>query len=130
MLLSALNKLPPIAADVFRGEVGSTYDHQKALERYSSIPAEGGIYQPAQFTSTTRGRTVESQSFINDYQILYFIKGKTGRNMSEISTRPYEDEVLFLPYTRFRVLKKEIITMEKTTKYPQTRKYIITLKEI
>ena len=88
-LRAALDKLPD-----YRGTV---------LRRVTLKPEQLGKYIPGQvviehmFTSTSKSRPYEGDTH-------FVIRSRTGKDISGLSARPHEEEVLFRYGTRFRVL--------------------------
>lgn len=90
-LNAALDRLPP---------------HVGVTERGSSVPAnELAQYQPGiiieerAFTSTGKGKKFSGN-------VSFEIHGRTGRDVSKLSSHPHEKEVLFKSGTRFKVVSR------------------------
>lgn len=133
VLLSALNKLPASKGNVLRGELYSVHekkDHAEALRRFESYKVNEEFVSKG-FWSTTKGLRKESRgSFITNAFIVLKIKSKTARDIEMLSHHPEEEEWLFLPNTRFRVISKQKLAREKTAAHPYDYYYEIVLKEL
>lgn len=139
-LLSALLKLPPYdknmnkAFNVERGEFNGNaenYDAVAAQARYDSfIPGE--VFENRGFWSTTRGQEAGARGhFLNYAMIVYKIKSKSGRSIERLSHRPDEEEVLFLPLRKFKVISKQKVPRtEMVAQYPLDFNYQIDLEEL
>lgn len=135
VLLSALNKLPLHVEDIRRGEMYEIISVEKkdpvaAKKRYDSyVPEEEFVAKG--FWSATRATQIESRArFLRNAMITYKIFSKTGRNIEELSFYPEEEEVLFLPNTRFKIKSKQILERVATKEYPYNYAYEVTLEEI
>ena len=108
----------------------ATYRHSKQLEKaLSKLPAyDGTVYRKAdlteaQFSKYKTGSVTIERGFTSSSTEMgtwsgsykYQIKSKTGRNITQLSSHPGENEVLFLPNTGFRVTKVSgnVIYMEE-----------------
>lgn len=144
-LVSGLNRLPSFEGTVFRSEFSSaglghglTQEEllRRALERYSSfaqtLPQDkNSLYRPEGFMSTTLGSQEEAKKmYVDNALLLLVIESKTGRKISYLSSREYEEEVLFQPGSSFEIIKKEIVEKVKTEEYPFDFQYVIHLREI
>jgi len=135
VLLSAVNRLPLLTADIRRGEMYEfefikKKDPLAAKKRYDSYIAEEEFVAKG-FWSATRATKIESRGrFLRNAMIIYKIRSKTGRNIEEISFYPEEEEVLFLPNTRFKVKSKQILERAVTQEYPFDYAYEVTLEEL
>ncbi|GAM51263.1 hypothetical protein NSK11_contig00108-0001 [Nocardia seriolae] len=87
---SALEKLPIYDGTVWRGA------HLTAEELARYVP--GAKVSESSFTSTSRD---PRRTFVNNVE--FVIHSETGRDISSISARPGEREVLFAPGTTFEV---------------------------
>ncbi|WP_413290752.1 ADP-ribosyltransferase [Bdellovibrio sp. HCB337] len=133
MIVSALNKLPTYKGIVYRGDFISFQSaFKEAHKYYDSLPEVGGIHTFLGFTSTTEGKSPASRKeYIENAALSYVIKSKSGRSIKDASTRKNEEEeVLFLPQSKFRVIKKERVPVEPTDEYPFTERFVIHLEEI
>lgn len=109
-LKHALAKLPPYKGDVIRG-----------IEPYSGLLKDfpvGSIYQPTQFLSTTLAE--DSNGGYTGRPVLIRIHSKNGRDITRF-TNYRENEVLFSPGSKFRVLSVE--------KQPRAKHWEIRLSE-
>ncbi len=135
VLLSALNKLPFYQSQVWRGEMYSISSGEKkdpvlAKERYDSYVI-GEEFVAKGFWSTTKATRIESRGrFLRNAMIIYRIQSKTGRSIEELSYYPEEEEVLFLPNTRFKVLDKTILKRIANQEYPFDYAYEIKMEEL
>lgn len=94
-LMSALKKMPNYRGKVYRG----TELTQEQLNHYTQV---GSIVTENSFLSTSKDPNI-SRTF--EKNAWFIIKSKTGKDMENISVNPYEKEVIFLPYTKFRVVE-------------------------
>ena len=96
VLASALNKLPGFEGTLFRGAVLSP----EVLARY--VPGE--TIEEAGFLSTSR-----SKSFAAKRAATLFVidSNGMGKDIASMSRFPREEEVLFLPHSRFKVIEVE-----------------------
>ena len=92
-LTAALNRLPPYVGDVYRG---TTLHDTDSLERYRSV---GSIVTEDAFVSTSR-----SPLKMYGGNVLFYMMSKRGRDISAWSAHPEEEEILFRPASRFKVL--------------------------
>jgi hypothetical protein len=105
-LISALNKLPPYVGDVFR--------HDQDFPGFLEINRVGGTVSDMAFLSTTReANTLTKIVGSTEPDVLTILQSKTGRfikplsnsnSMSHLSKD--ENEVLFKPGTRFRIIAR------------------------
>lgn len=96
ILTAALDQLPAFRGDVYRG---TTLSDRDLLERYRAVGSE--VIEPA-FTSASR-----SPLKMYGGNVLFYVVSKRGRDVSHWSAQPEEEEVLFRPGTRFKVLAFE-----------------------
>lgn len=87
----ALDKMPPFKKEVFRGD--SLPDAVLVQHKV------GEILTYKAFTSTSKSRLFQ-------YPHCLRISGKSGRDISQLSHSPGEEEVLFKSGTKFKVLKR------------------------
>jgi hypothetical protein len=104
-LLSALDKLPPFHGLSYRGYAGrQSQAHQRA------IPS--GV-----LVATSRDPRVATESFSTDG--VYAVIGRRGRDISQLSRHPLEQEVVFrpgsiyLPIERFDIEELEVAIVEE-----------------
>ncbi len=95
-LTAALNRLPPFRGDVYRG---TTVPDLHLLDRYRDVGSE--IVEDA-FVSCSR-----SPSKMYCGNVFFYILSKRGREIGRWSAHPEEEEVLFRPGTRFKILAFE-----------------------
>jgi len=102
-IIAAMDKIVPYKGVVTRGVLMTP--KWKAHYRKKRIVSEGS------FLSTTINDSYSQAPF------QFVIKSKTGVYIAPISSAPIEDEVLFKPGTRFKVLRVEenSVTMEEVT---------------
>ena len=67
---------------------------------------KGKVFSDKAFLSTSKLR-VEALAFGGEDRVLLRIEGRSGRSVEEISSYPDEEEVLFLPGTKFQVTDKK-----------------------
>lgn len=99
MAVAGLEAMPVYQGTVYRGTNFSGSEAKKYLKQYK-VGAE--VTEPA-FASTSKAGLHEDF----EGQVNFVIKSKTGRSIAEASNVPSEDEVLFPPATRFKVLEQE-----------------------
>ena len=114
-----LNKLPRFQKTLYRSAFSPmSTDPEAALKKsqdhydqYDPEDPQKNIYSFSGFMSTTRGEGEHSQdTFVNSARLLLIIeKNHSGRQIDMISSRPEEEEVLFLPFSKFIVNKKETV---------------------
>lgn len=90
VLIRALGKLPKYEGLTLRTTV--------LPPEVAKLYIEGAIVSDRAFTSTTTAEPRPSRDYMN-------IRSKTGRSISMYAAIPTESEVLFLPDTKFKVLK-------------------------
>ena len=95
-LIAALDRLPPFRGDVYRG---TTIPDPRVLEKYRAVGSE--VVEDA-FVSSSRSAL---KMYIGN--VFFLIESKQGRDISRWSANPEEEEVLFRPGTRFKVLAFE-----------------------
>ena len=93
ILTSALEELPNFRGDVFRG---AAIDGGRLTE-YRRV---GRVITERAFISASRS---PSKAFSGN--VRFYIISKRGKEIDEWSAYPDEEEVLFLPNTRFKVLE-------------------------
>jgi hypothetical protein len=109
MIVSGINRLPPESRQVFRCDLvkdKNPFDAEilKVAERYQ----EGRAFTVRGFWSTSVGT---DQEYIREWvrpcyvQLRIQLKG-AGADVSYVSVRPEEQEILVLPMTSFKVIKK------------------------
>lgn len=111
-LISGLKKLPPHTGTVKRFAKGT----QEQFE--AMIP--GHEFNINAFWSSTTLDELPPSLNTQSMNTLFVIQSKKGRNISHLSVHPDEQEVLFLPLTRFRVVSttpnvngRNVITLEE-----------------
>ena len=92
LINTALEKFPNYVGDVVR------YDTKKSVNSWTP----GKIKNFKSYTSTSKKKGFKWKG-----NVKFFIKSKTGKYVGFISAFPNEEEVLFGPNTKFKVLKKE-----------------------
>ncbi len=92
MINKALDKFPAYKGDVVR------YETKKSVNSWTP----GKIKTFKSYTSTSKKKGFKWKG-----NVKMFIKSKTGKFVGFISAFPNEEEVLFGPGTKFKVLKKE-----------------------
>jgi hypothetical protein len=93
ILASALEGLPNFEGDVFRGAA----IEERLLRKYQRV---GQIITERAFISASRS---PSKAFSGN--VRFYIISKRGKEIDQSSAYPEEEEVLFLPDTRFKVLE-------------------------
>ena len=136
--VSALNRLPAFKGRVFRFDFyteagGKDFEakvmkrmavYQKHLEQKTPFVFRG-------FLSSTRGEGEQIQeAFEKKGAVILEIKSKGGVSIEKLSSRPYEQEVLFLPGTSFSV--DEITVQPASVSYgnPLGKSYRVRLTEL
>ena len=112
VLRSALNKLDPYEGQVWRGS-------GTLPSEIDSLTTQGAIWSPRQFWSTA-WKIEGTKDYADD--IVFDIQSKTGKNVSQLSAKDNDFEVLFLPETVFRVAE--------ANKDPETGKWKIMLTDL
>lgn len=93
-LIEALEKLPDFHGDVYRG---ATIHDENVLAKYEDVGAE--VLEDA-FTSATKSPL---KAFSGN--VRFYLSSKHGKDISNWSVHPEEEEVLFKPGTPFKVLE-------------------------
>ena len=104
-------RLPPEDVQHFAFTLGAALDklpdyRGTVLRRVTLTPGQRAKYAPGQvvtehmFTSTSKSRPYEGDTF-------FVIRSRSGKDVSMLSARPHEEEVLFRYGTRFRVVDVE-----------------------
>ena len=98
LIMTALEKLPPISSIVYRGVKGDLSDQYSVgmiftWWGFSSCTSDKEVLEEDQFLGTTGKRT------------MFVIRCKTGKDIHKLSFYENEFEVLLSPETRFRVIK-------------------------
>lgn len=96
VLNNALSKLPDYEGTVFRGV--KITDTDKFLKDY----AKGGEINFNQFVSTSFSKTERYYGNVE-----YTILSKSGKDVSKLSFKPHEKEILFGTSTKFSVFRLE-----------------------
>ena len=107
---NGLKKLP-VAVDktVYRGWRGFVTEAQRKFYKTGTIVTENA------FVSTSLDRSAAFEGGMN-----FVIRSKSGRNVSQISHFDFEQEVLFPPGTKFKVISNKLVNDTPT----------VTLEEI
>jgi hypothetical protein len=123
-VVAGLSALPPLNGITWRGEHWEI-SRRRELEKRLVV---GGIYNPRRFFSTSSNKSIAEKFARNgnpDIRVIFRIRGKTGRDISSVSTYPEEEEVLFAPGAAFR------ITSVKRRSLPKGKFYFdVQLEEI
>ena len=101
-LESALLKLPGIKGEAFRGMAfKSAKDKAAFLKKFKP----GGVWKADSFQSASQSMSVTDE-FIRAkrHPVLVEIQGKTGRNVMKWSENQWEEEVLFMKGSQFKIL--------------------------
>jgi hypothetical protein len=93
VLTSALEELPNFQGDVFRGAAME----EELLRKYQRV---GEVITERAFISASRS---PSKAFSGN--VRFYIISKRGKEIDQWSAYPDEEEVLFPPDTRFKVLE-------------------------
>jgi hypothetical protein len=121
MMISTLNKLPRYRTNNgkvhrilggFAERIENEQTHQNnARVLYETLFTVGETFQDLAFMSTSAPTSPYFQHLVEKKAALLVIinKSHSGRMISQISGKPVEEEVLFPPGTKFRVIKKEEI---------------------
>lgn len=101
------DKLPVFQGTVYRGAC--------LPESIVETLVPGAFFSDKAFFSTSRNKAKASQFKSNDQAVLFEITSGTGRQVAKFSKHKEEDEVLFLPNTRFEITKVEgkVVTMKE-----------------
>ena len=127
-LAAALKKLPQYEGLVLRGEV-QPINSELELKKKLSYLRKGQIFLAKNFLSSSADRSADAENQYGQLLIQYKIESKNGRFIGPMSSRFYEHEVLFQPYTQFLVT--DIQKVEIDINDPARRfQYIIMMKEI
>jgi hypothetical protein len=97
--MHGLHKLPPWTGTVKRGMNVSASE----VSQLKMFYRPGAIVEEKQFTSTANSET--GGNFGGN--VMYTIRSKSGRDVRPISSHKGENEILFMPGTKFRVVKVE-----------------------
>jgi hypothetical protein len=109
LILSGLNKLPSYDQGlVYRG-LGwweTSISQEKYLANYKSYYDKINVGEELSFPfmSTTKDDTTV---FVRCTPVVFRVmKSQNGKDISEVSTRPDEKEVLFRPFSKFKIIQK------------------------
>jgi|GEM_PF-5018389 len=143
VLATALRKIKPYSAEkLYRGEIQPhVKEEYEALEqRVSAFNLEGASLEEPKagreifyqsFMSTTIGSNEEAkEAYIDGRMISIEVKGQSGRLIAPLSSREWEEEVLFLPGTWFKVEDIQKVKRKPTANYPYGFQWKIKLSEI
>ncbi|MBL6991718.1 MAG: hypothetical protein ISR65_18195 [Bacteriovoracaceae bacterium] len=114
-MISGLNKLPVFAGTVYRCDQAKYWEHL--------ISGAQTIFDYQGFMSTTIGSGVDARnSYMNPSKcsVIFTIKSISGRPLYYFTTRPWEEEVLFLPKSKFKV---QSVVSKTFQEEGQSRKY-------
>jgi len=118
---SALSKIKPHRGVTWRG-IGLR--GKKSFRRIVESHEPGSVLVMDSFwSSSVSERIAEDFAKGYPYKVVFKIKGKTGRNIKKFSYCPYEDEILFAPGTRYRVVSKKLVMRDP-------EHYLIELEEL
>lgn len=114
-----LNKLPSYKKILYRSAFSpmstspgvALKKSQEHFDQYDPANPKKNIYSFAGFMSTTKGEGEHAkETFVNSANLLLVIEqNQSGRQIHMISSRPEEEEILFLPFSKFIVTKKETV---------------------
>jgi hypothetical protein len=100
ILASALDKLPQVEGTLYRGIQGGV----KEVSEILAASPEGAVMTWLGFTSTSTDR--DFADYHRDHGgIMVHIEGGMGADISGVSDRPNESEVLLKQGSRFKVMK-------------------------
>lgn len=108
MAVAAMEKMPKFEGTVVRGlnlDDATPEQIDAVVNQYKT----GKVITEKAFLSTATGGVTPAYS---GTAVLYTIKSKNGRSVKDVSAYPWEDEVLFPPGAKFKVLKKEFNSEE------------------
>jgi hypothetical protein len=94
--MHGLHKLPAWTGTVKRGVTLNTSE----VSQLKMFYRPGAVVEEKQFTSTANAETGGNFSG----NVMYTIRSKTGRDVKSISSHKGENEILFMPGTKFRVV--------------------------
>jgi hypothetical protein len=132
LMLSGLNALPKSGkTELYRNEtfLWDADAPQAEIDEVADRFVEGGNFETSAFLSTTLGTDPGAREQILDGAlVLLKIRAQGAKSVAEISPRPYEQEYLYAPGTRFRVLRKA--KHEVGSGKARRTAYVIDLEEI
>jgi hypothetical protein len=112
LIKSGLNKLPPHKGVVYRGRFQAQLEERDtdadAEREYKRIKSSDDPILFSGFGSATLGQSESSRQYRDNRRLVYKIHSHTGRNISLLSTRPEEEEILFFPGTAFTPTNTQI----------------------
>lgn len=100
-LLWGLNKLPTYEKTVYSWHKMYNKSDYKA---FANLQVWKSFYLN-EFISSSKAKNIAEDFMSEDYKLLFKIKSKKWVDISWLSTKPFEEEVLFLPKTLFIVEK-------------------------
>lgn len=105
---TGLERLPPYQGEVFSGR-------QMSLGEFSKLQP-GYVLTSHEYVSTSKQKNISMYFIFGAYhnpalkQVMLQIRGKAGRDITELSQRSAESEVLYAPGSKFKVTSVENVT--------------------
>lgn len=102
-LISTLMTAPNFETTVYRG---MSFFNKQHFQGFLKVLKEGGIFMDKGMMSTSLNEMmIEPFMDQGEYFAKITIQGKTGKLIGELSANPHEEEVIFLPGTKFEITK-------------------------
>ncbi|MBF0406281.1 MAG: hypothetical protein HQM10_02920 [Candidatus Riflebacteria bacterium] len=135
VMLSGLNKIPNFKGTVYRTDFfqneAETAQVERRISEYRNCMKSGKPFIALSILSTTLARkdTIKNYFELHNAVILE-IKCLTGKRIQPFSARPEEEEVLFLPGTRFQVKNITVEEVPVTFFNPSGKSYRVFMDEL